>query len=111
LHHSPPYHIDAAAKVVDNAYPASWRYTVISALSIELPDELADTSRAVAQRLGLTQSELVRRALVNELEKIQSDWELDAMVASFEAMKRDPSYLAEAKDLPITYRTYALTTG
>ena len=38
----------------------------MSALSIELPDELADTSRAIAQRLGLTQSELVRRALVNE---------------------------------------------
>ena len=71
----------------------------MSALSIELPDELADTSLAVAQRLGLSQSELVRRALVNELEKIQSDWELDAMVASFEAMKRDPAYLAEAEEL------------
>jgi len=71
----------------------------MSALSIELPDELADTSRTVAQRLGLTQSELIRRALVNELEKIQSDLELDAMVASFEAMKQDPIYLAEAEEL------------
>ena len=70
----------------------------MSALSIELPGEQADTSRAIAQRLGLTQSELVRRALVNELEKIQSDWELDAMAASFEAMKRDPAYLAEADE-------------
>ncbi len=71
----------------------------MNALSIELPDELADTSRVVAQRLGLTQSELIRRALVNELEKIQSDWELDTMVASFEAMKLDPAYLAEAEEL------------
>ena len=68
----------------------------MSALSIELPDELADTSQVVAQRLGLTQSELIRRALVKELEKIQGGWELDALVASFEAMKRDPAYLAEA---------------
>ena len=71
----------------------------MSALSIELPDELAGTSRAVARRLGFTQSELIRRALVNELEKIQRDWEMDAMVVSFEAMKQDPAYLAEAEEL------------
>jgi predicted transcriptional regulator len=71
----------------------------MSALSIELPDELADTSRAVAQRLGLTQSELIRRALVSELEKIQGGWELDAMAASLEVMKLDPAYLAEAEEL------------
>ena len=70
----------------------------MSALSIELPDELADTSQAIAQRLGLTQSELIRRALVKELEAIQGDWELEAIVVSFEAMKRDPTYLAEAEE-------------
>ena len=70
----------------------------MSALSIELPGELADTSQVVAQRLGLTQSELIRRALVKELDKIQRGWELDAIVASFEAMKRDPAYLAEAEE-------------
>jgi predicted transcriptional regulator len=70
----------------------------MSALSIELPDKLADTSQVVAQRLGLTQSELIRRALVKELEKIQGSWELDAIVASFEAMKRDPAYLAEVEE-------------
>lgn len=73
--------------------------TAMSALLIELPDELADTSRAVAQRLGLTPSELVRRALANEIEKIQSYWERDAMAASFAAMKLDPVYLAEAAEL------------
>lgn len=71
----------------------------MSALLIELPDELADASRAVAQRLGLTPSELVRRALANEIEKIQSHWERDAMAASFAAMKLDPVYLAEAAEL------------
>lgn len=73
----------------------------MSALSIELPDELADASRAIAQRLGLTQSELVRRALTHELEQIQSGWELDAMAASFEAMRQDPAYIAEAEALDL----------
>jgi predicted transcriptional regulator len=71
----------------------------MSALSIELPDELVDTSRAVAQHLGFTQSELIRRALVNELAKIQGSWELAAMVASVEAMQLDPAYLAESEEL------------
>ena len=71
----------------------------MSALLIELSDELADASRTVAQHLGLTPSELVRRALVNEIEKIQGDWERDAMASSFAAMKLDPVYLAEAAEL------------
>ena len=38
---------------------------------------------------------------MKELEKIQGGWELDAIVASFEAMKRDPVYLAEAEEWDI----------
>ena len=70
----------------------------MSALLIELPDELADASRTVAQRLGLTPSELVSRALAKEIEKLQSHWERDAMAASFAAMKLDAVYLAEAAE-------------
>ena len=71
----------------------------MNALSIELSDELFDTSRSVAHCLELTQAERVRRALVNELEKIQSDWELDAVAANVEAMQRHPDHLAEVEEL------------
>ncbi len=56
------------------------------ALSIKLPKDLAEMSRQVARRLGITRSELIRQALVHEIEQVKARLERGAMAASLRAM-------------------------
>lgn len=69
------------------------------ALSIKLPKELAEASKEAARRLGLTRSQLIRQALVHELERVEAERERGAMAESFRAMGRDSRYLKEAERL------------
>jgi metal-responsive CopG/Arc/MetJ family transcriptional regulator len=50
----------------------------MSTLNIELHDELARASEEVAERLGVSRSELIRRALARELDMIRSTQERTA---------------------------------
>ena len=56
------------------------------ALSIKLPKDLAEMSGQVARRLGITRSELIRQALVHEIEQVKARLERGAMAASLRAM-------------------------
>ncbi len=58
----------------------------MKALSIKLPEELAEQSRQVARRLGITRSELIRQALVHEIDQVQAGLERRAMAQSLHAM-------------------------
>lgn len=69
------------------------------ALSIKLPEELADASKKVAEKLGVSRTELIRQALAHELASIKAEWEREAMVKSFAAMKNHTVYQAEAEQL------------
>jgi metal-responsive CopG/Arc/MetJ family transcriptional regulator len=64
---------------------------VMIALSIKLPEELAERSRRVARKLGITRSELIRQALIHEIDQVQAGLERRAMAQSLQA-------LAEAAD-------------
>ena len=67
------------------------------ALSIKLPEDLAEQSRRVARELGITRSELIRQALVHEIDHIQAGLERRAMAQSLQAMAA-ASREAEALD-------------
>lgn len=69
------------------------------AISLKLPDELVEASTRLADRLGITRTELIRQALRHELARIQQQQELTAMAASFCAMRDSATYLAEIREL------------
>jgi metal-responsive CopG/Arc/MetJ family transcriptional regulator len=59
---------------------------VMIALSIKLPEELAERSRRVARKLGITRSELIRQALIHEIDQVQAGLERRAMAQSLQAL-------------------------
>jgi metal-responsive CopG/Arc/MetJ family transcriptional regulator len=68
------------------------------ALSIKLPEDLAEQSRRVARKLGITRSELIRQALVHEIDQVQAGLERRAMARSLQAMAAGASRESEALD-------------
>ena len=71
----------------------------MTALSIKLPDELAESSRQIARRIGISRSELIRRALVHEIEAVQASLERQAMAQSLRLLAQRPEDLAAAEAL------------
>ncbi len=59
------------------------------ALSIKLPDTLAEASRATARKLGMTRSEFIRRALTHEIEQVEAKLERRALAESLANMGRN----------------------
>ena len=81
------------------------------ALSIKLPEHLAESSRQIAQKLGITRSELIRRALVHEIQEVEAHLERKAMAEAFRIMAqrvhaaRDSEALDHALDEPLPEET------
>lgn len=66
-------------------------------LSIKLPEDLAEHSRQVARKLGITRSELIRQALSQEIDSVAAGLERGAIAQSLQAMARTPHQI-EALD-------------
>ena len=71
----------------------------MTALSIVLPEELAQKSAFVAKKMHITRSQFIRLAIENELKTYRLMMEQQAMVAGFSALKQQTSYLNEITDL------------
>lgn len=56
------------------------------ALSIKLPEDLAEQSRQVARKLGITRSELIQQALLHEIDQVEAGLERRAIARSLQAM-------------------------
>lgn len=69
----------------------------MTAISLKLPDELAELSATVADKLGISRTELIRNALRHEIRQIQARLEKEAMANALQAMKQDPEYIHEAE--------------
>lgn len=69
------------------------------AISLKLPDDLAQQSRVVADRIGVTRTELIRQALRHELDAIEARLERAAMARALEAMRGDAGYTQESETL------------
>jgi metal-responsive CopG/Arc/MetJ family transcriptional regulator len=69
------------------------------ALSIKLPTQLAEQSQVVAKKLGITRSELIRRALIHEIEEAEAGMERRSMAESFVAMQANTSEVEASQAL------------
>ena len=72
------------------------------AISLKLPDELAEESKRLAAQIGISRTELIRVALQREMENIRRRQEQEAMAESLAAVAKDPAYLREVRLLDET---------
>ena len=71
----------------------------MTTLSIVLPDYLANESKKVAKKLGVSRTQLIRQAISHELKTLNAQFEQKAMVNSVLAMKRSQEYLKESEEI------------
>ncbi len=69
------------------------------ALSIKLPESLAEASRRLAGKLGISRSELIRRSLEHEITSVEAALERSAMAEGFRAMSNNIAAGREAEAL------------
>ena len=68
----------------------------MTAISLKLPDDLARKSTKVAEKMGISRSELIRVALEHELAAIGKRLERANMAKAFEAIRKDSEYERES---------------
>lgn len=76
----------------------------MAAISLHLPDDLALESKQVAEKIGVSRTELIRQALRHELDNIEARFEREAMAAALVNMRSDTAYqqISEAIDEGLT---------
>ncbi|MGB5443089.1 MAG: hypothetical protein WBN57_10775 [Gammaproteobacteria bacterium] len=68
----------------------------MAAISLKLSDELAQQSAKVAEKIGISRTELIRIALEHELAVINKRLEREGMAKALEAIREDPDYERES---------------
>lgn len=71
----------------------------MAALSIVLPDELAENSSFIAKKMHISRSQFIRLAIANEIKAYISMKEQQDMIVGFKSLKQQASYLEEINDL------------
>lgn len=71
----------------------------MTAISLKLPDDLAQESKAIADKIGITRTELIRQALRHELDEIEARLERAAMAEALTAMRNDSACIQESEAL------------
>ncbi len=69
----------------------------MTAISLKLPDDLARESKLVADKIGISRTELIRQALRHELDEIEARLERAAMAEALQTMRDDPVYIRECE--------------
>jgi metal-responsive CopG/Arc/MetJ family transcriptional regulator len=69
----------------------------MASISLNLPDDLAQESTQVAERIGVSRTELIRQALRHELDDIEARFEREAMAAALATMRSDETYRQDAR--------------
>jgi len=71
----------------------------MTALSIIVPDELAEDSSLIAKKMHISRSQFIRLAIENEVKAFRLMKEQEDMVVGFKALKEQASYLDEINDI------------
>ena len=69
----------------------------MAAISIALPDSLANMSQVIAKKLHISRAQLIRVALEHEIQAYLKRQEQEELVKSFNAMKKHEGYLKESE--------------
>lgn len=70
----------------------------MAALSIMVPDALAEDSLWIAKKMHISRSQFIRLAIEHEIKAYRRMKEQQDMVAGFKALKQNDDYLDEAND-------------
>ena len=73
----------------------------MTALSIVIPDVLAQDSSWIAKKMHISRSQFIRLAIENEIKAYRLRREQQDMVAGFKAVKQQAGYLDEMNDLEL----------
>lgn len=71
----------------------------MTALSINLSDELALDSLAVAKQMHISRTQFIRLAIENEIKAYKLQKEQSKMASGFKALKKNNNYLHEVDEL------------
>lgn len=71
----------------------------MTALSIVVPDELAQDSSLIAKKMHISRSQFIRLAIENQIKAYRLMKEQEDMLVGFRALKQQASYLDEVSDL------------
>ncbi|NCT56410.1 MAG: hypothetical protein GW760_01680 [Legionella sp.] len=71
----------------------------MAALSIMVPDALAEDSLWIAKKMHISRSQFIRLAIEHEIKAYRLMREQQEMVAGFKALKQHADYLDEINDL------------
>ncbi len=69
----------------------------MTAISLKLPDDLAKESKFIADKIGISRTELIRQALRHELDEIEARLERAAMAKALQTMRDDSAYIQESE--------------
>ena len=70
----------------------------MTALSIVVPDELAESSSLIAKKMHISRSQFISIAIENEIKAYRLRKDQQEMVVGFQALKQQASYLDEMND-------------
>ncbi len=71
----------------------------MTALSLQLPDYLAEASQKAARTLGVSRTSFIRSAIIEKLKHLEATLERDAMARSFTALPSSTDYLTELQEI------------
>lgn len=71
----------------------------MTALSILVPNELAQDSLLIAKQMHISRSQFIRIAIENEIKSFMIKKEQDRMVSGFKALKKNRDYLVELDEI------------
>ncbi len=75
------------------------RDTTMTAISLKLSDKLAQESKAIAETIGISRTELIRQALRHEVNKIKAQLERTEMAEALRTMSTDMHYIQESESV------------
>jgi antitoxin component of RelBE/YafQ-DinJ toxin-antitoxin module len=71
----------------------------MTAILINIPESIKEESTKAAKYLGLTRTEFIKQAIMNELDNFKK-LRVEAKIAkAFKAMKKSKTYLAESNEI------------
>lgn len=71
----------------------------MASISLKLPAELAQESKLIANKIGISRTEFIRQAIRHEVKEIKAHYEREAMKEALTVMRADTVYLQETESI------------